>query len=96
MHSVQSGSAEQPVMADTIEHFGAEVLDVRAAVEQEQLAERHRQQCVVVMAESIAPLGEHFTEPVDFAVDPGATKDPPRQGESLEAAEPVELGKRAQ
>lgn len=55
--------------------FGAELFHVWAAVEQEQLAGHHRQQCVVAVPEPIAPLGEHFTNPVDLTADPVATKD---------------------
>jgi hypothetical protein len=69
---------------------------VRAAVEQEQLAEDHRQQRVVVPAEPVAPLGEHRADPRDLAVHAVTPEDPPRQGEPLEAAEPMELGEGAQ
>lgn len=62
-------------MADTIEQFGAEIFHVWAAVEQEQLAGHHRQQCVVAVSEPIAPLGERYTNPVDLTADPVATKD---------------------
>ena len=55
--------------------FGAEIFHVWAAVEQEQLAGRHRQQCVVAVSEPIAPLGKHFTNPADLTADPVATKD---------------------
>ncbi|UZG60301.1 hypothetical protein [Rhodococcus opacus] len=96
MQSVEPCAAEQSVTADPIEQVGGEVLEVRAVVEQEQLADHHRQQRVVAVSEPITPLGEHLTKPGDLAVDSVAPEDPPRQGQALEAAEPVELGEGAQ
>jgi hypothetical protein len=69
---------------------------MRAAVKQEQLADHHRQQRVILPAEPIAPLCQHRTDSHDLTVHAITPEEPPRQGQPLEAAQPMELGERTE
>lgn len=78
MQGVQPHAANEPVAADPVEQPGAQLLDVRAAVEQEHLAGDRRQQRVVLAAEPVAPPGQHRADPADLTVHPVAAQNPPR------------------
>ncbi len=93
LHGVQRVAprgGQEALAAGPLEQLGAQVLQVRAAVQEEHLAGDHRQQLVVVAAEPVAPPGQHRADAADLAVDPVAPEDAPGQGEAAEAAEPVE------
>ncbi|MET8002779.1 hypothetical protein [Nonomuraea glycinis] len=72
-----------------IEQLGGQLVDVRAAVEQEQPARHHRQQRVVIAAEPVTPLGQDGPNLGDLVTRPVVPEDLPGQGETLEAAEPI-------
>ena len=96
IQSVQPRALQQPIAAEAVEQFGREVLQMRTAVEQKQLADHHRKQRVIVAPELIAPPAEHGADPGDLAVHAIASEDPPRQGQPLEAAHQVKLVEAAQ
>jgi hypothetical protein len=90
MQGVQPCAIEELFAADLVEQPGAQLLQVRAAVEQEHLTGDHRQQRVVCAAEPVAPPGQHLAEAADLTVHPVAAEDPPGQSEAAEAAELAE------
>ena len=99
LHGVQRVAlrgGQEALAADPLEQPGAQVLQVRAAVEEEHLAGDHRQQLVVVAAEPVAPSGQHRADPADLAVHAVAPEDAPGQGKAAEAAEPAEGGEAAE
>lgn len=91
VQGVQPTALQQLVAADPVEQRRVQILKMRAAVEQEQMAGHHRQQRVLVPAEPVSPSAEDRAQSCDLAVDAVASEDPPGQGEPLEAAESVEL-----
>ncbi len=92
MQRVQPQAGKEPFAADPVEQPGAQLVDVRAAVEQEHLAGDHRQQRVVLGPEPVAPPCEHRAEAADLTVHPVAAEDQPGQGEAVEPTELAEGG----
>ena len=93
---VQPQAWKELLAADPVEQPGAQVLQVRAAVQQENLAGDHRQQRVVLAAEPVSPPGEHRADAADLAVYPVAAENPPGQDEAVEPAKLAEGGKTAE
>ena len=91
LHGVQRvtsrGGQGRVLAADPLEQPGAQVLQVRTAVEEEHLAGDHRQQLVVVAAEPVAPARQHRADPPDLAVHVITSETRARPG-CRQAAEP--------
>jgi len=96
MQGVQPRSLQQTIAAHALEQFGIEVLQMRAAVQKEQLTGDHRHQRVIVSTQSIPPGIENHSDPGDLVGHSITAEDPPGQGEPLETAELVEVGEGAQ
>ena len=96
MQRVTSRGGQEALAADPLEQPGAQVLQVRTAVEEEHLAGDHRQQLVVVAAEPVAPARQHRADPPDLAVHAITSEHAPGQGQPAEAAEPAEGGEAAE